>query len=122
MLTLVVAVLAVLVFLGLVFALIRAAVKIFVLAGMVLVPVIVIGLGLIVSVPVSLVSMFANCSVTSSPSFRILKLVTAFSAFSPSPGSTFVTVPSAVASQVNPSGTPVTVKSSCAVFVSAVPS
>ena len=36
MLTLVVAVLAVLVFLGLVFALIRAAVKIFVLAGMVL--------------------------------------------------------------------------------------
>ena len=59
MLTLVVAVLAVLVFLGLVFALIRAAVKIFVLAGMVLVPVIVIGLGLagllVFAVPVLLV-------------------------------------------------------------------
>ncbi|MBR0400886.1 MAG: hypothetical protein IJH73_00040 [Lachnospiraceae bacterium] len=59
MLTLVVAVLAVLVFLGLVFALIRAAVKIFVLAGMVRVPVIVIGLGLagllVFAVPVLLV-------------------------------------------------------------------
>ena len=84
---------------------------------------IVIGLGVMVSVPVADVLMFANWSVTSLPAaLKILNSVTAFSAFSPSPGVTFVTVPSAAAVHVNPSGTPDTSKSSCAVFVSAVPS
>lgn len=59
MLTLIVAVLAVLVFLGLIFALIRAAVKIFIAAGMILMPVIVIGLAftgmLVFAIPVLIV-------------------------------------------------------------------
>ena len=55
----------------------------------------------IVSVPVALLSMFANWAVTSFPVLsKILNSVTAFTAFSPSPGTTFVTVPSAVAVQV----------------------
>ena len=79
--------------------------------------------GVMVSMPVALVVMFENWSVTSSfAALRILNSVTAFTAFSPVPGTTFVTVPSAVAVQVKPVGTPVTVKSECAVLVSKVPS
>ena len=85
--------------------------------------VMVSGFGVIVSVPFAVISILVKYSVTSlPPASKMWKEVTSFTAFSPAPGVTFVTVPSAVAVQVRPSGTPVTVKSSCAVFVSGVPS
>ncbi len=87
-----------------------------------LLPVNVTGRWVMDSVPVAVLVMFENCAVTSTLSLKTWKLVTALTALSSGPGTTFVSMPSAAAVQVKPSGTPVTVKSSYPVFVSGVPS
>ena len=88
--------------------------------GTVVDPVSVIFALMIVRVPVALVSILVKFAVTSVPA--ALKIWNSVTAFSAGDSLTFVTVPSAAAVHVKPSGKPVTVKSSCSFFVSGVPS